>query len=61
MDTAYGSLSLRYERRTGEVVVRTSVQFRKLRIRPDEYDAFRNFCREAERAFHDEVKIRLPG
>jgi hypothetical protein len=60
LNNAYGSLSLQYQRRANEIVVRTSVQFRKLRIPPDEYEAFRNFCRQAERAFHEEVRIRLP-
>jgi tetratricopeptide (TPR) repeat protein len=60
VENAYGSLSLHYERHSSEIVVRTSVQFRKLRIPPEEYQAFRDFCFLAEHAFHEELKVRLP-
>ncbi|MFB3915873.1 MAG: DUF3857 domain-containing protein [Terriglobales bacterium] len=61
LETAFGSASLKYERRGREVVIRTSVQFRKLRITPAEYPAFREFCRQLEQAFRSEVKVTLRG
>ncbi len=59
LDTQFGSAHLRFEQHGREIVVRTSVQFRKLRIAPSEYAAFRAFCGEVERAFRGEVKIGL--
>ncbi len=59
LDTPFGSASLRYQRLGREVVVRTSVQFRQLRIRPAEYAAFRDFCQQVEQAFHNEVKLSV--
>jgi transglutaminase-like putative cysteine protease/Tfp pilus assembly protein PilF len=61
LQTQFGSATLKYERRGRELVVRTSVQFRKLRIRPDEYPAFRDFCGQVERAFREEIKVALGG
>jgi hypothetical protein len=61
LNTPYGSAKLQYARNGRELVVRTSVQFRKLRISPGEYDAFRDFCQQVERAFHDEIKVELRG
>jgi transglutaminase-like putative cysteine protease/tetratricopeptide (TPR) repeat protein len=61
LQTPFGSASLHYRREGREVVVRTSVQFRQTRITPAEYDAFRDFCRQAERAFQNEVKVKLRG
>ncbi|MFB3813779.1 MAG: DUF3857 domain-containing protein [Terriglobales bacterium] len=59
LETPFGSATLRYERVGNEVVVRTSVQFRKWRIAPEEYTAFRNFCQQVERAFRNEIKLSL--
>jgi tetratricopeptide (TPR) repeat protein/transglutaminase-like putative cysteine protease len=61
LETAFGSASLHYERQGREIVVRTSIQFRKLRIPPAEYDSFREFCVQVERAFRNEVKVKLRG
>ncbi len=61
LQTPFGSAVIRYERRGRELTVITSVQFRKLRIMPAEYGAFREFCNDVERAFRNEIKVRLPG
>ena len=57
--TPFGSASLKYERRGRELVIRTSVQFRKLQVTPAEYPAFREFCRQLEQAFRSEIKVRF--
>jgi hypothetical protein len=59
LETPLGALSLRYERTGREVVVRTSIQFRQVRISPAEYGSFRDFCAQAERAYHREIRVRL--
>jgi hypothetical protein len=58
-DTVFGSASIRYERHGRELTISTLVQFRKLRIEPEEYNAFRAFCSQVEKAFHQEIKVRL--
>jgi transglutaminase-like putative cysteine protease/Tfp pilus assembly protein PilF len=59
LETPFGSAALRFEQRGREVVIRTSVQFRKVRISTAEYAAFRDFCDQIERAFRGEVKVGL--
>ena len=61
IETAFGSAILHYRSTGRELVVNTSVQFRKLRITPAEYTAFRDFCQQVEQAFHREAKVRLRG
>ncbi len=61
LDTPFGSANLRYELRDRELVVKTFVQFRKLRITPEEYDEFRSFCSRLEKAFRGEIKVVLRG
>jgi len=60
-ETPYGTAVIRYELRGRELVVNTSVQFRKLRIEAPEYAQFREFCQNVEKAFHKEIKVRLAG
>jgi transglutaminase-like putative cysteine protease/tetratricopeptide (TPR) repeat protein len=60
-DTPYGTATIRYERRGRELVVTTSVQFRKLRIPAAEYQGFREFCQNVEKAFHQEIRVHLAG
>ena len=60
-DTQYGTALIRYERHGSELVVSTSVQFRKLRIPAAEYFGFRLFCQKVEDAFHQEIKVDLPN
>ena len=61
LETPFGSAVLRYQRQGNELVVTTSVQFRRLRITPSEYGAFRNFCAQVESAFRAEIKVGLKG
>ncbi len=61
LETRFGSASVRYERRSNALIVRTYVQFRQLRITPQEYGAFRDFCAGVERAFHAEVRVAVGG
>lgn len=57
----FGSIQVRYQRNGRDLTIKTSVQFRKIRITPAEYPAFREFCAEAERAFREELKVDLRG
>ncbi len=59
LDTPFGAAALQFEQRRSEIIIRTSVQFRRVRIRVEEYGAFRDFCDELERAFRSEVKVGL--
>ena len=59
LETPFGVASVRYQRQGDELLVKTSVQFRKLRITPTEYSDFRNFCTQVENAFHSEIKVGL--
>lgn len=59
LETPFGVASVRYQRQGDELLVKTSVQFRKLRITPAEYTAFRSFCTQVENAFHGEIKVGL--
>jgi len=59
LETAFGSASLKYVRHGRDLVIKTSVQFRKLQVTPVEYSAFREFCRQVENAFRSEIKVRL--
>ena len=58
-ETAFGTATIRYEHHGRELTISTSVQFRKLRIEPSEYAAFRDFCSQVEKAFHQEIRVRL--
>jgi cellulose synthase operon protein C len=61
LDTPFGTAVLHFQRQGAELVVTTSVQFRKLRITPSEYGAFRDFCAQVESAFRAEIKVDLKG
>jgi hypothetical protein len=58
-ETPFGTAAIRYELHGRELVVTTSVQFRKLRIEPQEYAGFRAFCQDVETAFHQQIKVDL--
>ncbi len=59
IETAFGSSNLTYQQRGREIVVRNHVQLRSIRVTPDEYAAFRDFCSRTERAFRQEIKVYL--
>ncbi len=57
--TSFGVATVRYQKQGDELLVKTSVQFRQLRITPAEYAAFRDFCTQVENAFRGEIKVGL--
>ena len=59
LDTPFGSAVVRYQRQGDRIVIKTSVQFRKLRIGVDEYAAFRNFCSQVDEAFRQKIRVEL--
>jgi hypothetical protein len=61
LEARFGSARFHYERRAHELIVRTSVQFRQLRISPADYQAFRDFCDALEAGFRSEIKVVLGG
>ena len=60
VENEFGSATLRYTRTGDELVVFSSIQFRKTRIEPREYPAFRAFAETLESAFRREVQVRMP-
>jgi cellulose synthase operon protein C len=60
VDNEFGSATLRYTKAGNELVVFSSIQFRKVRIQPQEYPAFRTFAETLETAFRREVQVRMP-
>jgi hypothetical protein len=59
LESPFGLAVVRYQKQGNELVVKTSVQFRKLRIAAAEYAAFRDFCTQVENAFHGEIRVGL--
>jgi transglutaminase-like putative cysteine protease/tetratricopeptide (TPR) repeat protein len=59
LDTPFGLAAVHYHRQGNELLVKTSVQFRKLRVTPAEYAAFRDFCTQVENAFRSAIKVGL--
>jgi len=59
VDNEFGSATLRYTKTGDELVVFSSIQFRKVRIQPQEYPAFRAFAETLETAFRREVQVRM--
>ena len=51
LDTPFGRFSVSFEESPGKVVVRSSLAFKKARITPAEYPAWRAFCEAADQAF----------
>ena len=60
VESEFGSATLRYTRTGNELVVFSSIQFRKTRIEPREYPAFRAFAETLESAFRRELQVRMP-
>ena len=59
LDSPFGSASFHYTPKGSELMISTSVQFRRVRIEPGEYAQFREFCSRIESAFREEVKVVL--
>ncbi len=59
IDTQFGSAAFIYTRSDKEITIHTRVEFSRTRIQPDEYPAFRDFCRTLDFAFRQEAKVVL--
>ena len=57
LDTPFGRYSIAFEEGPGKLVVRTSLAFKKARITPAEYAAWRSFCEAVDRAFGQSVVV----
>jgi cellulose synthase operon protein C len=57
LDTPYGRFSLGFEEAPGKVTVRATFAFKKARIPPAEYGAFRDFCEAVDRAFDQRIVV----
>ncbi|HVY47708.1 MAG TPA: DUF3858 domain-containing protein, partial [Minicystis sp.] len=57
VDTPFGRFSLAYEEQQGKVVVHATLAFKKARITPAEYPAWRSFCEAVDRAFGQRVVV----
>lgn len=60
ISSAFGSLKLRYRKLGSSIVVQSHVEFDKARVASADYPAFREFCLQIERSFHEEIKVELP-
>ncbi len=57
LDTPFGRFSIAFEESPGKVVIKTTLAFKKARITPAEYAAWRNFCEAADRAFGQRMTV----
>jgi hypothetical protein len=57
LDTPFGRYSLGYEEQPGKVVVKTMLAFKKTRITPAEYPAWRTFCEQVDRTFGQRIVV----
>lgn len=57
LDSPFGRFSIAFEESAGKVVVKTSLAFKKARITPSEYAAWRTFCEAADRAFGQRMTV----
>ncbi|MEP7125985.1 MAG: DUF3857 domain-containing protein [Byssovorax sp.] len=57
LDSPFGSFVITFDSSAGKVMVKTALAFKKARITPSEYPAFRAFCEAADRAFGQRMTI----
>jgi tetratricopeptide (TPR) repeat protein len=57
VDTPFGRYSISVEQSAGKVVVKTSLAFKKSRIKPAEYAAWRAFCERGDRALMQRLVV----
>ncbi len=57
LDSPFGRFSIAYEEGPGKVTVKTSLVFKKARITPAEYTAWRSFCEAVDRAFGQRMTV----
>jgi len=57
LDTPFGRFSIAVEQSPGKVTLKSTVAFKKVRIKPAEYPAWRAFCEKVDRAFGQRVVL----
>ena len=57
LDSPFGRFSIAFEESAGKMVVKTTLAFKKTRITPGEYVAWRAFCEAADRAFGQRMTV----
>ena len=57
LDGPFGRFSFTFEENQGKVTVKAVLAFKKARITPAEYPAFRSFCEAADRAFGQRLVV----
>ncbi|MFT3774843.1 MAG: DUF3857 domain-containing protein [Minicystis sp.] len=57
LDTPFGRFSIAFEESQGKLVVRSSLAFKKARITPAEYPAWRAFCEAVDRGFGQSIVV----
>jgi cellulose synthase operon protein C len=57
LDTPFGSFHVTVEQAPGKITVRTGLSFKKARVTPAEYEAFRSFCEAVDRAFGQRIVV----
>jgi tetratricopeptide (TPR) repeat protein len=56
-DTPFGRFAFSFEESAGKVTVKAQLAFKKSRVTPAEYPAFRAFCEAADRAFGQRLVV----
>lgn len=57
LDTPFGRFSIAFEESAGKVIVKSSLAFKKARITPAEYPAWRAFCEAVDRGFGQSIVV----
>jgi hypothetical protein len=57
IESPFGNFELTVEQAAGKITVKTSLSFRKVRVAPGEYAAFRTFCEAVDRAFNQRIVV----
>lgn len=57
LDSPFGRFSVAFEEAPGKVTVKTALSFKKARITPAEYPAWRSFCEAVDRAFGQRMTL----
>jgi hypothetical protein len=57
LDTPFGRFAISFDEGNGKVVIKASIAFKKTRITPSEYPAWRAFCEAADRAFGQSMVV----
>jgi hypothetical protein len=57
LDSPFARFSVSFEESAGKVIAKSSIAFKKARITPAEYPAWRAFCEAADRAFGQSMVV----